>query len=101
MIAVLLAFPPHLKPLVSNHHTPTHCLPQLLRAAMIDSHSDGIATPPMHRLKEKCPKLDVDVCDDAGRTPLMWAAELGHADAAQALLGLGADRQFKDGRFGR
>jgi hypothetical protein len=40
----------------------------------------------------------VDVRDDEGRTPLMWAARQGHFDTAKLLIGCGADVNAKNNR---
>jgi ankyrin repeat protein len=38
----------------------------------------------------------VDAADDRGRTALMTAAELGHAEVVEMLIGRGADRTVRD-----
>jgi uncharacterized protein len=38
----------------------------------------------------------VDAVDDRGRTALMMAAELGHAEVVEMLIGLGADQTVRD-----
>jgi uncharacterized protein len=38
----------------------------------------------------------LDAADDRGRTALMTAAELGHAEVVQMLVGRGADRVVRD-----
>jgi ankyrin repeat protein len=39
---------------------------------------------------------EIDASDDRGRTALMMAAELGHAEVAAMLIGRGADRTIRD-----
>jgi ankyrin repeat protein len=38
----------------------------------------------------------IDAVDDRGRTALMMAAELGHAEVVTMLVGRGADRSVRD-----
>ena len=46
-------------------------------------------------------EVEVDQRDRHGRTALMWAADTGQVEAAEALLALGADRRACDLQTGR
>ena len=46
-------------------------------------------------------EVEVDQRDRHGRTALMWAADTGQVESAEALLALGADRRACDLQTGR
>ena len=50
---------------------------------------------------ERALDVDLDALDSYGRSPLMWASELGHLATVEALLELGADRRVADSQRGR
>ena len=58
-------------------------------------------TPNPRMVERSLEEVEVDQRDRHGRTALMWAADTGQVEAAEALLTLGADRRACDLQTGR
>ena len=61
-------------------------------------HEDGVGAPAAQGVVDLLlgRGAQIDAVDDRGRTPLMMAAELGHAEVAATLIGRGADQAVRD-----
>jgi ankyrin repeat protein len=61
-------------------------------------HEDGVGAPAAQGVVDLLlgRGAQIDAVDDRGRTPLMMAAELGHAEVAAMLIGRGADQAVRD-----
>jgi ankyrin repeat protein len=63
-------------------------------------HEDGVGAPAAQGVVDLLLSrgAELDAMDDRGRTALMMAAELGHAELVAMLIGRGADASLRDKR---
>ena len=87
--------------LLSRPENETQAALRIVACSSIHIHAVSMPCALACRVVERSFKLDIDGTDENGRTALMWASELGHVSAVQALLRHGADRHRKEAVNGR